>query len=186
MLILICRYGFNNDGHEEVHSRVVQFKKEYPEFVVGVNLGANKTSPDRVEDYCKGIRVFSDSADYFVINISSPNTPNLRELQQGDNLSGLLKRVLEVRNAQSRKVPVFVKVAPDLTDADIKNISALVVHKDTKVDGLIVSNTTVTRPSSLSTQSASKLETGGLSGQPLEKMSTILVGKFYKELKGSR
>jgi dihydroorotate dehydrogenase len=127
--------------------------------------------------------LFSNCADYFVINISSPNTPNLRELQQGENLSELLRRVIQARNSQSRRVPLFLKVAPDLNDVDIKAICKFVSQKDTKVDGLVVSNTTISRDT-LKTESQSKFETGGLSGQPLEKVSTELVGRFYKELKG--
>lgn len=148
-----------------------------------MNLGANKDSPDRISDYCTGIKAFSDSADYFVINISSPNTPNLRDLQKSESLSELLQRVVATRNSQSRRVPLFLKVAPDLNDQDIKAICKTVSQKDTKVDGLIVSNTTVSRDNVM-TESKVKFETGGLSGKPLEKMSTELVSKFYTELRG--
>lgn len=89
--IYFYRYGFNNDGHDVVYMRVKKFKDENPEYVVGVNLGANKESLDRISDYCKGITKFSDCTDYFVINVSSPNTPNLRDLQKSDSLAELLK-----------------------------------------------------------------------------------------------
>jgi dihydroorotate dehydrogenase len=85
-----CRYGFNNDGHDKVHERIQAFKKANPDYPVGVNLGANKESPNRINDYCRGIEAFSDTADYFVINISSPNTPNLRDLQKSESLNKLL------------------------------------------------------------------------------------------------
>lgn len=179
----IRRYGFNNEGHRQVHERVLEFKTKYPSVIVGVNLGANKTSTDRIQDYCEGVKVFSDVADYLVINISSPNTPNLRELQQGDNLSDLLQRVIKVRNSQSRLVPLFLKVAPDLSEGDMKSICNCVSRKETRVDGLIVSNTTTSREI-LKTESNVKLEPGGLSGAPLENISTELVAKFYKELQG--
>jgi len=164
-------------------ARVEEFKKKYPTSVIGINLGANKESPDRIHDYCQGIEAFSNTADYFVINISSPNTPNLRELQKSESLKTLLERVIRTRDGQSRKVPLFLKVAPDLTEADIKSISQTVSDKKTRVDGLIVCNTTVSRDS-LNTNSPVVNEVGGLSGKPLEKKSTELVSRFYKELKG--
>lgn len=160
-----------------------EFKAKYPNFVVGVNLGANKTSKDRIQDYCEGVKVFSDCADYFVINISSPNTPNLRELQNSENLSELLQRVIAVRNSQSHSIPLFLKVAPDLSDSDIKSICRYIFRTESRVDGLIVSNTTVGRDA-LKTESDIKMEAGGLSGAPLENTSTELVGKFYKEVQG--
>jgi dihydroorotate dehydrogenase len=166
-----------------VSARVKDFKTKYPKSVLGINLGANKSSEDRVEDYCKGIETFSSTADYFVINISSPNTPNLRDLQKSESLKDLLERVISTRDSQARKVPIFLKVAPDLTESDIKSICSTVSSKRTKVDGLIVSNTTISRDN-LTQDSKLRNESGGLSGKPLEQMSTELVRKFYKELKG--
>lgn len=111
-MVLLIRYGFNNDGHDVVYKRVNQFKIQHPNYVVGVNLGANKDSPNRISDYCKGVEKFSDTADYFVINISSPNTPNLRDLQKSESLPELL-RVREnycVHLANSnRLIQIFTK-----------------------------------------------------------------------------
>ncbi|CAL8144109.1 unnamed protein product [Orchesella dallaii] len=180
---VLNRYGFNNDGHEQVYSRVQQFKSEHPGYIVGVNLGANKDSSNRISDYCKGIERFSDTADYFVINISSPNTPNLRDLQKSETLPELLQNVMLTRDSQTRRVPVFLKVAPDITDADIKSISKIVLSKETKVDGIIISNTTIKRDN-LESDAKLTQESGGLSGKPLERTSTFLVAKFYSELKG--
>jgi len=180
---VINRYGFNNDGHEAVHTRVLEFKNTNPKYPIGINLGANKESLDRVSDYCKGIEAFCDCADYFVINVSSPNTPNLRELQKSENLNELLKKVVDTRNRQERKIPVFLKVAPDLTDPDIKNICTAIKKKETKIEGIIVSNTTISREN-LKSENQLQSEVGGLSGKPLAKISTELIGKFYKELNG--
>ncbi|CAG7834544.1 unnamed protein product [Allacma fusca] len=178
---VINRYGFNNDGKEIVRKRLQEFKQRDPNYTVGVNLGANKDSPDRIKDYCEGVEAFSDTADYFVINISSPNTPNLRDLQKSESLPELLQRVINTRNAQERNVPIFLKVAPDLKDEDIRSISKTVLKKESRVDGLIVSNTTISRNGLASNL---KDQIGGLSGKPLEKTSTELVGKFYKEIQG--
>ncbi|ODN01000.1 Dihydroorotate dehydrogenase (quinone), mitochondrial [Orchesella cincta] len=180
---VINRYGFNNDGHEQVYMRVQEFKSQHPDYIVGVNLGANKESPNRISDYCKGIERFSNTADYFVINISSPNTPNLRDLQKSETLPELLQNVMYTRDNQTRRVPVFLKVAPDITDADIKSICKTVLSEGTKIDGIIISNTTITRDDLESDPKVTQ-ESGGLSGKPLERASTILVAKFYSELNG--
>lgn len=152
--------------------------------VLGVNLGKNKASEIAYEDYVKGIEKFGKVADYFVINVSSPNTPQLRNLQQADNLKLLLNKVIEARNGlQIDKQPsIFLKLAPDLDDKEIRDIVSVISKKECRVDGLIISNTTIERDSSL--KSDNKTEAGGLSGAPLAHRSTVLVAKIYQLTKG--
>ncbi|WP_421859860.1 quinone-dependent dihydroorotate dehydrogenase [Oceanicaulis sp.] len=169
---VINRMGFNNEGLEAVKARL-EARQDSPSKVmgaVGVNLGANKDSEDRANDYAVLLKALSGLADFFTVNISSPNTPGLRTLQSGDALDELLKRVNDARWAE----PVFLKVAPDLVEADIDAIvKAVQVHA---LSGLIVSNTTLERPDSL--KSAHKGEAGGLSGLPLKTRSTEVLRQF--------
>ena len=133
---------------------------------MGVNLGANKDSRNRVDDYVRGIEAFADVADYFTINVSSPNTPGLRDLQHAGALDDLLARVLAARDIAAERFgrkPVLLKIAPDLTLAELDEI--VKCARSRKIDGLIVSNTTVSRPASLRDPAAA--EQGGLSGRPL-------------------
>lgn len=152
--------------------------------MLGVNLGKNKTSEHAHEDYVKGIEKFASVADYFVVNISSPNTVGLRNLQQADNLKLLLSKVVEARNKlnPSNQPPILLKVAPDLTDSDVKDIVSVISKKECRVEGLMISNTTIQRDESL--KSPAKIETGGLSGAPLKNRSTILLAKIYEMTKG--
>jgi len=167
---LINRMGFNNDGFDAVYPRVedAQAAGLGP---IGVNLGANKASEDRVMDYAAGVRRFADVADYLTINISSPNTPDLRTLQSREALIRLLGRVMEARADRRRQVPILLKIAPDLTEADKDDIAAAALAYG--VDGLIVSNTTLARPPTLC--SRHRGEDGGLSGAPLLAPSTELL-----------
>ena len=138
---LINRLGFNNGGHAAAHERLAARRFAG---IVGVNLGANKVTHDRVDDYVRGVRAFADVASYFTINISSPNTPGLRDLQGAEALDELLARVLEARAemaGRGRRVPLLVKVAPDLDDLGIDTIAQAALKHG--VDGLIVSNTTI-------------------------------------------
>lgn len=180
-LLFYYRYGFNSEGHKPVLERLVNLN-EKP--VLGVNLGKNKATEVAYEDYVKGIETFGKVADYFVINISSPNTPQLRNLQQADNLKVLLSKVIEARNGLKvdKHPPVFLKLAPDLDDKEIREIVSVISKKECRVDGLIISNTTIERDASL--QSENKTETGGLSGAPLTHRSTVLVAKIYQLTKG--
>lgn len=157
-------------------------KKSGSTAILGVNLGKNKTTENAHEDYVKGIEKFADVADYFVVNISSPNTVGLRNLQQADNLKLLLSKVIEARNKLIKKPPVLLKLAPDLSDDDVRDVISVVSKKDCRVDGLIVSNTTIARPETLA--SNEKAETGGLSGAPLTDRSTVLIAKIYTLTKG--
>ncbi|GFO46693.1 dihydroorotate dehydrogenase (quinone), mitochondrial [Plakobranchus ocellatus] len=179
---VINRFGFNSDGHEMVYERLSQRNKPAEEDargVVGVNLGKNKTSPNAVGDYVKGVQKFGELADYLVVNVSSPNTPGLRSMQKREELSNLLSQVLEARNklTVSPKPPLLIKIAPDLDEEERKDIAAVVLNPKTRVDGLIVSNTTVARPDSL--QSKYKAETGGLSGAPLTAKSLQTIRDMY-------
>ena len=169
---VINRMGFNNEGLDAVKARL-EARQDSPTKAtgaVGVNLGANKDSEDRANDYAVLLKALSGLADFFTVNISSPNTPGLRTLQSGDALDELLKKVNDARWAE----PVFFKVAPDLVEADIDAIvKAVQVHA---LSGLIVSNTTLERPESL--KSAHKGEAGGLSGLPLKTRSTEVLRQF--------
>lgn len=171
---VINRMGFNNEGLDAVKARL-EARQDSPskaEGPVGVNLGANKDSEDRASDYAILLKALSGLADFFTVNISSPNTPGLRTLQSGDALDELLKKVNDARWAE----PVFLKVAPDLDEAGIETIvKAVETHA---LSGLIVSNTTLERPESL--QSRHKGEAGGLSGLPLKTRSTEVLRQFRR------
>jgi len=155
---VINRMGFNNGGQAVAFARLSARTRRG---IVGVNVGANKDSADRIADYAAGVRAMAPVADYLTINISSPNTPGLRALQEAAALDALLAAAIEARGAKGP--PIFLKVAPDLEPADIDAIAKVVV--DRRVDALIVANTTVSRPP-LSSPHAG--ESGGLSGEPLK------------------
>jgi dihydroorotate dehydrogenase len=174
---VINRYGFNNDGLDVVARRLARRRRVG---VVGVNLGANKDSEDRIEDFVEGVRRLEGLVDFYTVNISSPNTPGLRALQDKAALVELLSRVIAARDALKTKAPVFLKVAPDLADADKADIAAVIVEQ--KIDALVVSNTTIARPASLA--GAARGERGGLSGRPLFALSTALLREFSEALKG--
>ncbi|KJS17917.1 MAG: diguanylate cyclase [Hoeflea sp. BRH_c9] len=172
---VINRLGFNNQGHAEAHARIAGRRREG---ILGVNIGANKDTEDRAADYVAGIACFADMADYFTVNISSPNTPGLRNLQSRQALSDLLSRVLAERDAKTRRVPVFLKIAPDLTEPYLDDIAAECLAQ--KLDGVIVSNTTLSR-TGLS-RDAKISEAGGLSGRPVFERSTIVLAKMRQRL----
>ncbi len=175
-LAVINRYGFNNDGMEKIAERL---RSRTRRGVVGINLGANKTSADPIADYTAGIRAFEGLVDFYTINISSPNTPGLRALQSRAALSDLLVSALSARDNLKTPAPVFLKVAPDLADADKADISDLV--RAHRVDALIISNTTIARPTDLKSKHAD--ERGGLSGAPLFAPSTAILREFHMALK---
>jgi dihydroorotate dehydrogenase len=176
---VINRFGFNSEGHEAVMRRLTA--RAGRPGIVGVNIGANKDSPNRIGDYVLGIRNFYALASYFCVNISSPNTQGLRDLQARRNLAELLIAIkLERANGKARhkrNVPVFLKIAPDLSEESLDDIAAEVAANG--IDGIIVSNTTLSR-SGLT--SAAKAETGGLSGAPLFERSTIVLAKMRKRV----
>ena len=175
---LINRLGFNSDGHDVVYARLA---KRAPHGIVGVNLGANKDSADRVADYAGGVTRFSDVASYLAINISSPNTPGLRDLQEKDGLARLLAAVAEARERAARRVPIVVKIAPDLDDDALAAMCEAIVAA--RMDGMIVSNTTVSRAGLSDARIAA--EAGGMSGRPLFAPSTAMLAKV-RTIVGSR
>ena len=172
---VINRYGFNNDGLETIARRL---KRRRRRGVVGVNLGANKDSDDRIADYEKGVRGLAGLVDFYTVNISSPNTPGLRALQGRAALADLMTRVLAARNEAAVETPVFLKIAPDLTDEDKADIAS--VANELAIDGLIISNTTIARPETL--KSVRRNEAGGLSGKPLFAPSTELLREFHRSI----
>jgi dihydroorotate dehydrogenase len=145
--------------------------------VVGVNIGANRDSADRIADYELGVRRFAGVASYLTVNVSSPNTPGLRNLQGREMLAELLSRVMAARDA-SAKIPIFLKIAPDLDETELDDIAAELLDKN--VDGLIVSNTTVSRHGIHDDRHAT--ESGGLSGRPLFSRSTAVLAKMRRRL----
>jgi dihydroorotate dehydrogenase len=177
---VINRMGFNNRGLASFEQRLAARPRRG---VVGANIGANKDSTDRVADYVQGLERLWGRADYFTVNISSPNTPGLRALQTQEALQGLLTRLGKAREAlrsHGRDYPVFLKVAPDLEDAEIEAITETAVAFG--LDAIIVSNTTITRPGDL--RSAQRDEAGGLSGAPLMTLSTAVLGRFHQASAG--
>ena len=143
--------------------------------LIGVNIGANRDAADRVADYVLGVKTFAALADYLTINISSPNTPGLRDLQRREALDDLILRVVAARDETEPRRPLLIKIAPDLDARGLEDIVATALAH--RIDGLIVSNTTVARPASLT--SRNRAETGGLSGRPLFEPSTRLLARAY-------
>ena len=173
---VINRMGFNNGGAEVARDRLV--RRAGRPGIVGINIGANKDSEDRIADYVAMTRVMAPLASYLAVNISSPNTPGLRALQDEGALTGLLDAVIEARGTAGP--PVFLKVAPDLESADIDAIARIAL--DRKLGALIVSNTTITRPALLS---ANARENGGLSGAPLRDLAQQRLRNFRKATGGA-
>ncbi|WP_404710857.1 quinone-dependent dihydroorotate dehydrogenase [Sphingomonas sp. MMS24-J13] len=171
---VINRMGFNNGGQAAAHERLAKRRRLG---IVGVNVGANKDAADRIADYATGISRMRDVADYLTINISSPNTPGLRALQEAAALDALLAAAMAARGEDGP--PIFLKVAPDLAAADVDAIARVAI--DRKVDALIVSNTTISRPP-LRSQHAG--ESGGLSGAPLKSLALERLRDFRRATGG--
>ncbi len=177
---VINRLGFNNDGHAPALKRL---ESRTQNGIVGVNIGANKDTQDKTLDYVAGIKTFAQVASYFTVNISSPNTPGLRGLQQRDELDNLLEAVLKQRDVcakQYSRVPVLVKIAPDLSEAELRDIVDICLKHT--VDGAIISNTTITRDNVRGIDNAN--QAGGLSGVPLFEKSTAMLAGFYSLSEG--
>lgn len=175
---VINRYGLNSDGVEAVAARMAA--RGRGRGVVGVNLGANKASTDRAGDYAVLVGRLARLADFLTINVSSPNTPGLRDLQEEAALDALVARAIEARDATGAATPILLKIAPDLTEADLDGMIAVALKR--RVEGLIVANTTVARPPEL--RSPQARETGGLSGRPLFRRSTQLLAQAALRLEG--
>ena len=174
---LINRLGFNNSGSENVLSRIA---KNTPKGLLGINIGPNKNSKDRLKDYLICFKKFHNFADYITINISSPNTENLRSFHNENELRELLKSINEEKKLLNSKVPLVVKISPDIHEKEVSIISDLLLKFD--ISAVIISNSTDTTRENLI--NINKLEKGGLSGKPLEKKSNNLISKFYEILKG--
>lgn len=177
---VINRLGFNNEGHDRCEQRLAA-RMGRPG-IVGINIGANKDSADRIRDYELGVKRLARHASYLTVNISSPNTPGLRDMQARASLAELLARVVAARDeavvGPGRKPPLFLKIAPDLHQADLEDIAAEI--RDNAIEGVIVSNTTILRL--VSKSDAHATESGGLSGKPLFQRSTIALAKMRKLL----
>ena len=172
---LINRLGFNNDGIEIIKNRIKEKRKNG---ILGINIGPNKDTKDQEEDFCLGLKNFFDLADYITINISSPNTKSLRDFHAQEKLKELLIKLNKVKYEKKIKVPLLLKVSPDISDEEIPKISDTALKN--KVSAIILTNTTNINRDKL----ISKLgqEEGGLSGNPLKNISTEIIKKFYQEL----
>jgi dihydroorotate dehydrogenase len=183
---VINRMGFNNDGEDVVLRRLAaRARSDRPTGILGVNVGANKDSPDRVADYVRLIETFAPVASYFTVNVSSPNTPGLRNLQASAALDELLAKVIEARERvrhSAGDTPVLLKIAPDLTLGELDDV--VHIARSRRVDGMIVANTTLARPPSLRDQ-ARVAEQGGLSGRPLFRLSTRMVAETFVRVEGA-
>jgi dihydroorotate dehydrogenase len=180
---VINRMGFNNDGADAVLRRLAA--RAHFGGVVGVNVGANKDADDRVADYVKLIEIFAPVASYFTVNVSSPNTPGLRNLQQAGALDDLLGKVIDARERVRQNAgdsPVLLKIAPDLSLTELDDV--VHIARSRRVDGMIVANTTLARPSTLREQARAR-EQGGLSGRPLFRLSTRMVAETYVRAEGA-
>jgi dihydroorotate dehydrogenase len=174
---LINRLGFNNHGAEIVKDRIKRNKKLG---LLGINIGPNKDSSDRLNDYLIGLKTFYDDADYLTINISSPNTENLRTFHEGNKLQDLLKSIMEEKKNLNSNIPIAVKVSPDISEDQVSQISEILLEHEIKA--IIVSNTSEATRDKLS--NIQRHQKGGLSGKPIEEKSNILINRFYKLLKG--
>ncbi|MCP5084831.1 MAG: quinone-dependent dihydroorotate dehydrogenase [Alphaproteobacteria bacterium] len=173
---VINRLGFNNQGHQAALKRLQARPRSG---IVGVNIGANKDSVDKIADYELGVKTFANFASYLTVNVSSPNTPGLRGLQDRGALEELLERVGDARKEAEACPPLLLKIAPDLDDEALQDIAEVVLKAG--IDGVIVSNTTIARPP---LSAPDKDEQGGLSGAPLFSLSTKILAKFHRATAG--
>jgi dihydroorotate dehydrogenase len=180
---VINRFGFNSAGADVVLPRLAARAKQGG--IVGVNVGANKDSADRATDYVRLIEQVAPIASYVTVNISSPNTPGLRELQRASALDSLLARIVDTRDRVARNAgptPVLLKIAPDLTLSDLDDVVG--VARARRMDGMIVGNTTISRPPGLRDRETAK-EAGGLSGKPLYPLATRMLAETYVRVEGA-
>ncbi len=181
---VINRFGFNSLGLAPFAARLAKRRRQGRRGIVGANIGKNRNTTDSAADYIAGVRALAGLSDYLVVNISSPNTPGLRDLQARAQIEELLSRVLAARSAvlgpTGRPVPVLAKVGPDLTEEELRDIAEVALNLG--MDGLIIGNTTVTRPPGL--KSADHDAPGGLSGTPLRELSTACLSTAYRLTRG--
>ncbi len=170
---LINRLGFNNSGSEEISSRMF---KETKKGVLGINIGPNKDAENRIEDYTNCFKKFHSLADYITVNISSPNTENLRDFHNQDELNSLMKELKNEKEKLNSKIPIAIKVSPDLNDEQIEVVSSILLEQEIEI--IIISNTSDKNRDKLN--NINKLEKGGLSGKPLYHVSNNIISKFYK------
>jgi dihydroorotate dehydrogenase len=173
---LINRLGFNNHGSDTILNRIKSNKKLG---VLGVNVGPNKDSNDRLNDYLIGLEKFSQVADYITINISSPNTENLRNFHDENKLKELLKSISEKKKNLKTEIPIAVKISPDINENQIEQISEILLENN--ISAIIISNTSEASREKL--QNIQRHQKGGLSGKPIEKKSNLLISKFYNLIK---
>lgn len=174
---IINRFGFNNEGAQAIALRLAARPQGIP---VGLNIGANKDSADRAADFAAVVDIAGASADFLTVNVSSPNTEKLRDLQGAAALAALMRGVLEARDRLPTRRPVFLKIAPDLTDGEIADIASVALESG--VDGIIATNTTLSREGLASSYSG---QAGGLSGRPLFERSTVVLAKLYRATDGA-
>ena len=174
---LINRLGFNNDGMEIIKNRIKSSRKEG---ILGINIGPNKDTEDQKNDFCLGLKNFFDIADYITVNISSPNTESLRDFHDKEKLKDLLLALNKVKKEKETKIPLLLKISPDIKDSHISEIADLATKND--ISAVILTNTTDGNRGNLT--SKIKQEEGGLSGEPLQQISTNMIKKFYKHLSG--
>ncbi|MDO5657886.1 MAG: quinone-dependent dihydroorotate dehydrogenase [Paracoccus sp. (in: a-proteobacteria)] len=173
---IINRFGFNNEGAAAIAARMAARPAGIP---VGLNIGANKDSADRAADFAEVVRVAGMAADFLTVNVSSPNTEKLRDLQGAAALRALLAGVLEARDALPERRPVFLKIAPDLDEAGLDDIAAIAL--DSGIDAVIATNTTLSRDG---LRDAQRGQAGGLSGAPLFERSTRVLARLYRATEG--
>ena len=174
---LINRLGFNNDGIEIIKNRI---KSEKKKGVLGINIGPNKNTKDQKNDFCIGLKNFFDIADYITVNISSPNTEGLRDFHDQEKLEDLLLALNKIKSENKINIPLLLKISPDIKDNQISEIADTAIKND--ISGIILTNTTNSNKDKLI--SDFKKEEGGLSGEPLQQISTNMIKKFYKQLNG--
>ncbi|MFA7273009.1 MAG: quinone-dependent dihydroorotate dehydrogenase [Crocinitomicaceae bacterium] len=180
---IINRMGFNNDG---VEAAIENLKNKKVDIIIGGNIGKNKITPNELadQDYTVCFDALFPYVDYFVVNVSSPNTPNLRDLQEKEPLTKLLMSLMEMNTGKSNPKPIFLKIAPDLTDSQLDDIIEIVLAS--KIEGVIATNTTISRENlKTSEHDLSKIGAGGLSGKPLKSRSTEVIRYLSKHSKKS-
>ena len=172
---IINRLGFNNIGAEKVLQNIEKYDSTNENGLLGVNLGKNLDSKELIEDYVKLLKIFNRKASYITLNISSPNTPGLRELEQKDNLDKLVKKISLFKRKNSVNIPVFLKIDPDISQNQLGDIADIVLSST--IDGVIISNTSIHRSNELISKHAN--EKGGISGLPIKDTSNKLLKDFY-------